>query len=105
MVPAGINVFDVDTVEEDLALLGVVEALDHGDDGGLAAARGAAESDDSVLGVLHLQRDTLQHLHLLLGGVGELNVFQLDAALNILTILNFDSAALVYLWLVFDNHV
>lgn len=38
MVPLGVDLLDIFLVEENLASFGVVEALNQGDDGGLAAA-------------------------------------------------------------------
>ena len=72
MVPLGVNLLNVLLVKENLAVDGVVEALDKGDDGGLAAARVADKCHG--LAVLHINVDALEDGDIRLGGVVELDV-------------------------------
>ena len=74
MIPVRVQISDVASVKEHFTFLGVVESLDQGDDGGLSATTGTAKGDNTVLLVVHAERNTLEYLHILLGGVSELGV-------------------------------
>ena len=85
MVPLRVELLDIDTVEEDLALIRVIEALKQLDNGRFAAATGSTERNDAVLLVIDVEGDTLKHLVslLTLAWVGELDVVDLEASTNL----------------------
>lgn len=83
MVPSWVNVFNVDSVEQNFAFSWIVEPLNHRDDGGLATARRAAQCNNPVLLVVNRQVDALQYLHICFRRVMELNASQLNFALDL----------------------
>ena len=80
MVPLVVDVFQVDVVVEHGAFVRVVEALNHGDDGALAAARLATDGDDTLFVLVERHVDAFEHLEVALAGVGELDVFDAQLA-------------------------
>ena len=81
MVPLVIQVLDVLTLVEQLALGRVVEALNEGDDGGLSAAGLAHECDNLIL--FHIDLDALKHGHILLRGVAEFDGLNLNVTFHL----------------------
>ena len=82
MEPLWIQVPDVAAIEENFALLWVVEALHEGDDGGFAAARGAAKRHDAVLLVVNGEGDALEDLHIWPTRVAELDILQFNSSID-----------------------
>lgn len=55
VVPLGVKILQVASIEENFAFFGVIEAFDKRDDGRLAAAARTTERNNSVLLILNLK--------------------------------------------------
>lgn len=82
MVPFGVQIFDICAIKDDLALIRVIETLNHLNDGALAAATGAAKCHNSVLLSIDRERDSLEHLYVFFARVSELDVAELKITLD-----------------------
>ena len=78
VVPSVVQVFQVAAREENLAVCGVVEALNKLDDARLAASRVANECDNLV--GLDVDGDAFEDGHVVFGGVGKLDGVEVDVA-------------------------
>ena len=89
------DLFDVDAVDQDLALLNVVVAADQGQNGGLSGAGGTDKSHGLLR--LHMEGNALEHPFA--GLVGEPNIFKFNLTLDLVQL---DGIRLVH---DFRNHI
>ena len=83
VVPLRVKFPDVSAVEENFALLGVVESLYQGDDRRLTTPTGTAKSNDAIPLVINRQGDTLEDLNIIFAWVSELGVPDLEASIDL----------------------
>jgi hypothetical protein len=92
VVPLWVQVFDVDSVEKNLAFIRIVEALNQRDNRRLSAPRRATQRNDSFLGVIDFEADLLKGLDFRSRGVLKAHISELNGASYLLKLLGFMAA-------------
>ena len=64
-------------------MLGVIKALNQGDDGGLTTATGATQSHDAVFLGVHRERNTFKNLNVLFSRIPEEAVAELQVTFDL----------------------
>ena len=81
-VPGEVKVPDVSAVEQDSAVRRIVESFYERDCRGLSRTTHPTEGDHSFLVRVKCEGDTFQNLDVLTGGVGELQIFNLQSSVD-----------------------
>jgi len=83
MVPLGVELLDVVSVEKNFTRSGVVESFNERNYGGLSTATCAAESHYAVLYIINGEGHALKHLDVRLARVTKLDVPELEATVQL----------------------